>query len=297
MIKLDTQYASTGQDWNTDGFTADELEAVLRWYREKHGVGDLDLVKFVPFMLDLRPDAFKRYRWWVETISAGHDLTSPVGPSTAMIWLHYYVTIGYGAGALYEIIAMRDRGAAKAEVAQAVALGWLHGGPRGMYETAAAAMDYMREWPEDDGAPGAEWTAGWAPDPEAFRAGLDFSSASLSSEELELLQAWHMRVQGQVPAYVRMLGRYYPSALKVWRARYENAADGPLPKQVIALFQVHTAALMREPDALRRAVHMAKVFGLARDHVVFTLTTPHVYLGDLGMWALESIEPMLEEWE
>ena len=296
-MTLDTKYATTGQNWTTDGFTPDELEAVLRWYREKHGVGDLDLVKFVPFMLALRPDAFKRYRWWVETISAGHDLRSPVGPSTAIIWLHYYVTIGYGPGALYEIIAMRDRGATRAEVAQAIALGWLHGGPQGMYETAATALDYMRAWPEDDGAPGAVWTEGWTPDPGAFRAGLDFSSTSLTAGELELLQSWHERVQGEVPAYVRLLGRHYPSALKVWRARYENAADGPLPKQVIALFQVHTAALMREREALRRAVHMAKAFGLARDHVVFALTTPHVYLGDLGMGALDVVEPYLEDWE
>jgi hypothetical protein len=45
-----------------------------------------------------------------------------------LMFVHTYIVLGMGKGALYEIIAMRELGASRAEVMETVRLGALHGG-------------------------------------------------------------------------------------------------------------------------------------------------------------------------
>jgi hypothetical protein len=196
---------------------------------------------------------------------------------------------------MYEVIAARERGASLAEVAQATAIGWLHGGPRGLNASASKAAGYIGDWPA--GEPSTlQWPDGWAPDPEAFLSGADLDpDKPVTAADLRALRAWHLSTQGAVPAYVDVLARDNPGALKLWRARFESAMTGPLPKQLIALLQVHAAGLLQAGEPLRRAVHMALHFGASRGQVIQVLSTPHVYLGDLGMTAIGSAAGLIGE--
>jgi hypothetical protein len=292
---VDTSYQDTGQDWSTDSFTPAERAALIAWYASQHGLGTMEFCQFVPYMLGLREDALKRYRHWTEYVPSGKGLEGPIGPGTVMTWLHYYVINGYADGYMYEVIAARKRGASRAEVAQATAIGWLHGGPRGLNVAASKAAGYLADWPA--GEPSTlDWPAGWAPDPEAFRSGADLDpDKPLTAADLRALRDWHTSAQGAVPAYVDVLARGNPGALKLWRARYEAAMTGPLPRQLIALLQVHAAGLLQAEEPLRRAVHMALRLGASRGQVIQVLSTPHVYLGDLGMTAIGSAAGLIGE--
>lgn len=292
---VDTSYQDTGQDWSTDTFTAQERDALMAWYSDVHGLGTIEFCQFVPYMLDLRQDALKRYRHWVEYVPSGKGLEDPIGPGTALTWLHYYVINGYADGYMYEVIAARKRGASRAEVAQATVLGWLHGGPRGLSAAAKKAAGYVQEWPA--GEPSTlPWPAGWAADPEAFKSGADLEpDHEFTAADLQAFRNWHMTTQGAVPDYVEVLADVNPGALKLWRARYENAATGPLPRQFIALLQVHAAGLMQADAPLKRAVHMALHFGASRGQVIQVLSTPQVYLGDLGMTAAGAAAGLIGE--
>lgn len=292
---VDTSYQDTGQDWSTDSFTPAEREAMMAWYSSVHGLGTMEFCQFVPFMLGMREDALKRYRRWAEYVPSGQGLEDPIGPGTALVWLHYYAINGYADGYMYEVIASRKRGASRAEVAQATVLGWLHGGPRGLNAAASRADGYIRDWPA--GEPSTlEWPDGWAADPEAFRSGADLDpDKPMTAADLRALRDWHTSVQGAVPAYVEVLAGDNPGALKLWRARYEAAMTGPLPRQFIALLQVHAAGLLQAGEPLRRAVHMALQFGASRGQIVQVLSTPHVYLGDLGMTAIGAAAGLIGE--
>jgi hypothetical protein len=180
-------------------------------------------------------------------------------------------------------------------------MAFLHSGPYGMNTSAAAAAEYLETW-DDSGAPGLTWPEGWAVDPEAFRCGIDFQrvegATDVSPEHIAKIEEWHRTVQGEVPGYVRFLARHYPLALLAFRARYETSMTGTLPKQFIALCQVHLAACWVRPDALRRALHMARTFGVAKDHVVQILALAMLYLGDVRTdAALEGVDQMLVAWD
>jgi len=251
-------------------------------------------------MLHLRPDALKRYRRWVEVTPAGFGLENPIpAPAMGMMWLHYYCVSCYPQGILYEVIAARHWGARRSEVADTITVAWLHGGPFGANTTAGVVADYMDGWANEPEGAGTAWPEGWAPDADAFRSGITLDSENrISAEDLGRLEEWHRRVQGAVPAYVPFLARHYPLALKAWRGRYENAMAGTLPKQLIALLQVHVAAMQKRPDAVRRSVTMARSFGVKKDHVAMTLANTQVYLGDLAMdAAVEGVVDLLDGWQ
>jgi hypothetical protein len=288
----------TGQNWASDDFTQEEYDAMADWYATTHGEDNLDLCNFVPYAMDLNPGALKRYRRWVEYVPAGRLVPNGITDPAPLVWLHYYTTNAYEQGHFYEIIMARGFGATKAEVAQTIVLGWLHGGPRGLNAGSDLSSDYVAAWQEEPGTrTGMSWPTGWAADAEAFKSGIDLDpDTPFSEEDVAKLEDWHRRVQGDVPSYVRILAEVNPSALKLWRARYENAAVGPLPKEFIALLQVHQAVMMREPKATRRAVHMAKVFGVTKPQLGQILGSTQVYQGDLGMDALDGIADLLAEW-
>ena len=121
------------------------------------------------------------------------------------MFVHTYIVLGMGKGALYEIIAMRDLGATRAEIMETVRLGALHGGPRGINALAEVADEYLRDWHEDPATESrVAWPAGWAPDAARFRSGIDLGSDELEPGELELLRDWYLRTLGEVPPHVEL---------------------------------------------------------------------------------------------
>jgi hypothetical protein len=292
------EFLGMGLGLSTDELTPEEKSRVLAWYGEVHDHGDLDLAPFSRFMLEHDPVGFKRLRRHL--LALEDELDGPALPVAAgvLMFVHTYIVLGMGKGALYEIIAMRELGASRAEIMETVRLGALHGGPRGINALAEVADDYLREWTEE---PGTEsrvvWPDGWASDPLRFRSGIDLASDDLEAGELELIRHWYRGVLGEVPAHVEFLGRTAPRALKTQRARFETAITGALPAQMIPLLSLHLAAVRLWPVPLRRALQTARSLGVRRGEVIAALFWAGVYGADVVMdTAVDAAGDLLEEW-
>jgi hypothetical protein len=295
-----SKFLNTEQDWSTSTFGEADMARLNKWYIETHGQDNLDLVKFVQFMSDLRPEAFKAYRRAIETTVGPEGFESGLRGASAFAWLHTYTVLAYQQGILYEIISARKRGATKTQVADTLSVAWLHSGTVGINAAAEVAHEYMRSWDENEPAPGMTFPEGWAADPDAFRSGLDFTDMStITDAELRSLENWHWRVQGGVPKYVTFLARQYPVSLKVFRARYETVlTQCSLPKQMIAVMFLHTAAAKQNADALRRSAIMAKTFGVTSGQALHALGIIQRLLGDLFSDAgFGPIADLFEDWD
>jgi hypothetical protein len=286
---------ATGIDIRSDELTPAEAESMKRWYEKVHGSGNLDLVRYVPFMLANNPAALKRFRFWADSVAGGRGLADPLPAALmAMIWLHFYSVNPFPSGLLYEVIAARQWGASKQEVIDVLTLGWLHGGPSGIEAVATSTADYIAGW-EPQPSEGLTWPAGWKRDPAAFRSGIELDDRNeLSAEEVDRLTEWHREYQGQVPEWVPVLARRYPLALKAYRARYEAACSGTLAAPFIPLLQLAVAAFRGDSGAIRRLVFQARRLGASEDQVVNVVATTQCYMGDIGMGpALAALEEAL----
>lgn len=291
-------------DWSTE-CSDEEWQGLEATYERLLGPGGLDaLFKFIPFMHDVRPDTLKRYRLDVDVVTQGVGLEDgmPNPPVCSMVAGHFYTTLPYSYGIEADLFVAKRYGGKKQEVADILGLAWLHAGMHGINVASRVSEPLMAAWgPEDDG-PGLPWPEEWDVDPGAFRCGIDFRDGDERNEitdaELELLRDWHLRVQGEVPHYVDLFARHYPLALKAFRARYETSTDGTLPKQFIALCFAQLSAHWKDAASLRRSLHMARHFGVKKDHAVQILAYSQLYLGDLGMdAALAGVDDLLDRWD
>jgi len=291
-------------DWSTQ-YTPDEWRSLREHYDRIMGPDQLDeLFPFVPFMHEHRADTLKRYRLHVDVATRGvglaNRLTNP--PVASLVAGHYYTTLPYPHGIVADLFVAKRVGGRRQEVADILGLAWLHSGMHGMNTASRVCQPLMDQWdPDVDDGPGIPWPDGWTVDPDAFRCGIDFTHTGdadeISDADLAKIEDWHRRVQGEVPAYVRFFASNYPLALKAFRARYETATQGTLPKQYIALCHLHLAAAWMCPEAVRRGVHMARYFGVERDHVVQILAFSQLYLGDIGIdTAVLAAADALEGW-
>jgi alkylhydroperoxidase/carboxymuconolactone decarboxylase family protein YurZ len=284
-------------DLTTDTFTDEEKALTLEWYRRVHDHGDLDLAPFSRFMLEHDPTGFKRLRRHL--VALDEELDEPPLPTAAgvLMFVHTYVVLGMGKGALYEIIAMRELGASRAEIVETIRLAALHGGPRGINSLAEVADEYLREW-TGAAESSVAWPHDWAPDVERFRSGIDLSSDELLPGELELIRDWYLRTLGEVPPHVDFLARVAPSAFKTQRARFETAVTGALPAQMIPLLTLHLNALRLRPKPLRRSLQTARSLGVTRREAVSALFWAGVYDADAVMeTAFDAAGDVLESWD
>jgi alkylhydroperoxidase/carboxymuconolactone decarboxylase family protein YurZ len=271
-------FLSAGVDFMTDTFTPDEKEWTLAWYSEHHDVGDMDLSPFARFSIEHDPAWFKRLRRHIFAFDAPGDEAPLPLAAGVLAYVHTYFALGMGKGALYETVTMRNLGATRAEVLEALAWGAYHGGPRGINAFAEVGDDYLRAWDEPaDTETRIAWPDGWAPDVERFRSGIDLSSDELLPGELDLIRDWYRSTYGEVPAHIEFLA---PEPLKTYRARYETTARGALPAQMIPLLALHLYAVALSPKPLRRAVQLARALGVTRREAMTVLLWAAVYGGD-----------------
>lgn len=291
----------TELDWRPSMDAAERRRIDVN-YRELLGERGYEHFAFVPFMADLRPAALMRYRLWVDTVTHGVGLDSglPNPPYICLVMGHFYTVLRYPAGIYGDLAVARTGGAQKAEVADLIAMAWLHSGPFGVNTVAQVGHEFMDEWEDGDEGSGMVWPDGWQVDHDVLRCGVDFDRPPDPGEvdkENRLIEEWYLSVQGEVPSHVGFLARQYPLALRAYRARWETSMVNRLPKQLVALCQMHLAASWREPDSLRRTLHMCKELEVSRDHVVQVLTLAQFYLGDIGMDAgISGAEDLIERW-
>src|SRR5262249_61698128 len=100
---------------------------------------------------------------------------------------------------------------------------------------------------------------------------------------------------GEVPAYVRLLARYRPRLLKMYRLRLEHAVV-TLPKQLVATSLLLLSALLGEKHAIRENARLCRAFGVAEGDALAAvhLATPF----GSEMWSVveEAAGDVFEHW-
>jgi hypothetical protein len=258
---LDLSVLATMTDRESDQFSS--------FYREKLGTAHRGL----NFWIDVeRPDILKRYRMSADDgTPGGLEAVRKVGGFSFFV---SYAMSGYTTGIRYLVHMYQTMGFTKAQVLEGLAVAFLYNGPRGS-ETVAQALDGY-EWIEPSQP--AVFFDGWAPDPDAFKTGMDFSTREVLDGEMELLDDWYLRTIGEIPPYVGFLRQHRPRLLKSWRNRYENILF-ELPKQVMPYSQLHFNVMRGWADGIRESVLLARAFGMTKEQVYEPLFSPMINTG------------------
>jgi hypothetical protein len=287
-------FLDTGLDFGRDAFDPDEKAAMLAWYDEVHEWDGMRLAPFAAFWIEHDPGGFKRLKRHLLTLGDERDGAGLPVAAGVLMYVHTYTAIGNGKGALYEVVAARELGLTRAEVLDAVRHASLHGGPVGLNPLADIAGSYFDDW--QDGPSTTAWPDGWAPDPRAFRSGIDHGTDDLSAGEMALVAAWHERMHGEVPAHVAALARLHPRAYKTLRIRQETATGGALPAQLFPLLTLHLAAVTARPTSMRRAAQEARALGVRRHQAVSTLFWASVPGGEAALEpAWDAVHDIVED--
>jgi alkylhydroperoxidase/carboxymuconolactone decarboxylase family protein YurZ len=234
--------------------SADEIAAFRDFYTQRLGY----MLPALDFWLENRPEVLKRYR-----LQAAQSESKPV---TALGMLHSYVVQGYEDGIVYEIRNARAWGATREQVLETLAVAFIHGGPRAMRFVASAATEEIRAY-EHNGE-SMQFPDGWAPDPEALRSGLDFTTAALTPTERTALEAWYQTRVGYVPGWVSFLADHRPEVLKSYRGRLENSIRDALPKQVLPWLLIQLNTTRGFEDGIREWALVGRSFGMADADIV-----------------------------
>jgi alkylhydroperoxidase/carboxymuconolactone decarboxylase family protein YurZ len=264
-------------DYDSDEVTPSEWASLLAWYSTRYGGwsehDSLRLVPFNRFLMRHDPVSFKTYRRWAETVGAGAGLADPLPAAvSAVLYFQLYIVVRYAQGADYYLRTLRGFGASKAEVREAVAMAFLHGGPPAWNTAAAQLDDMLADWPDEHDGPGLSWPDSWQADHTIVESGIDLRTDGMTPDELAALEEWYEREQGSTPAYVGFFAENFPGALKVLRRRYERAYRAVMPKQMVPLSAVFLAAMLGDADSLRRHLVQARRHGVSKDTVVHLLT-------------------------
>ena len=243
--------------------TAEEVEAFKSHYAAQFG-HSLDGLNW---WLDQSPEVLKRYRLYC-------SLTLRVKPAiTGNGTLTFYALMGHVVGVRYVLHSWRARGVSKAQALEMLAMAFVHAGPRGMETIAEAARDI--DFPDAPDQPCA-FPEGWAPDIEAFRSGLDFSSVDLCAAEKHNLYDWYLRTIGEIPPYVRFLSEHRPRLMKTHRARIENMLY-VLPKQMWPTTMLYYHVMSRKAEGIRENVLLCKAWGVSKSDTLDTIGNALVY--------------------
>jgi hypothetical protein len=209
--------------------------------------------------------------------------------------LPMYILYGWETGIYNEFRHLRYRGLSKAQLMELVMFAQLQAGMRGLQLVYNGASRLLVDLPE----PGetAEFPPGWAPDPDAFRAGLDLSRRDLGDSDRTNIMAWYERTIGYVPKSVQFALSFHPEFYKWHRARWEVIFQ-TLPKQVAPYIMLRQHLLTGNQDALREAVLLGKAWGITREWTVHGLMVSAFYTGFEGLYfAQRAVHDVLESWE
>ncbi len=241
-------------------------------------------------MLETRPDMLKlHFRQMNSAFLVPGEGAFQILACTTM--LHWYTCHRYQEGILHEVRNSRHEGATKDQVGEILALAFTHSGPSGMHFVYHAAFDYLKGYtpPEQP----ARFPAGWAPDPDALRSGMDFSRASMSARDRRALFDWYEQLIGEVPRSVRLLARHNPDYLKAWRAKLEGALRGALPKQLLPYIMIHHNVNRGFADGIREAVLLGRAWGMTKAQVTHSITFATGYMA--GIDALYIVDDAVGE--
>src|SRR6266700_2774563 len=171
-------------------------------------------------MLDHRPDYARSFYEGLRTFrtrleQTGTETNNPVQLTiTSFQHLPMYILYGWETGIYNEFRHLHFRGLSKAQLMELVMFAQLQAGMRGLQLVYNSVSRLLADFP--DPPEPAPFPKGWAPDPEAFKAGLDLSTRELTPADRESLTTWYHRTIGYVPNSVQF-GMTYHLEMYKWQ--------------------------------------------------------------------------------
>jgi hypothetical protein len=248
-----------------------------------------------------RPDIYLRYRDGLssfpnrlrETNTEDSHAVELIVTSLGHITM--YIMYGWETGIYNEFRHLQGRGFTKAQLRELVMFSQLQSGIRGLQHTWNGVSKILPHWP--DAPEPAPFPAGWEPDPEAFKAGLDLSVRQLTDADRQAVTNWYTGLIGFVPDSVAFAMTYHPEFYKWHRARWEIIFQ-KLPKQCMPYIMLRQHVITGFKDALREAVLLGKAWGMTKEWVVHGLTVSAYYTGFEGLYAAHAaVDDILKAWD
>ena len=268
--------------------TQEEIDEYRATSSLKFGMGQPGL----EFWLDQKPEVLKRYRLWADTLRVreGNDSADTWIPQGTAIFIIYAAT-GYDEGIRYAI-HLGQRIATKDQILEQLALASRYSAPRGMAAIADACVDFP--WAEPTAQ--LSWPEGWAPDPEAFKSGVDFSSREVTPQEIRLILDWWERWIGEVPEHIEFLARYRPELLKAQRSWYENSLK-LLPKQTEPYTLLTISITRGSAGGIREGLLLGRAFGISKPRILDAISWGTFYGGTDSLTLLNQVgRDILDTW-
>jgi hypothetical protein len=280
-----------------DTFFQTRIEADVRRGRHRGHFYQLtaDLI-----MLEHRPDYARAFYDAIpafrnrlrETAEEDSDAVELIAES--LQHLPMYILYGWETGIYNEFRHLRFRGLSKAQLMELVMFAQLQAGMRGLQLVYNSVSRFLVDLPDPEGP--AVFPRGWAPDPDAFKCGLDLSERALTEADRAAVTAWYERTIGYVPGSVSLAMSYHPEFYKWHRARWEIIFQ-TLPKQTAPYVMLRQHMLTGNPDALREAVLLGKAWGITREWIVHGLMVSAFYTGFEALNVVDSaVGDVLAAW-
>jgi hypothetical protein len=180
----------------------------------------------------------------------------------------------------------------KQQIMELVMFSQLYAGMRGLGHVYRAVGDLLPVWQDPD-AP-APFPDGWAPDPDAFKCGLDLSTREMTPQDLTNLTAWYERNIGYLPNSMRFGLKHHPQFVKVNRAKWEVAIK-TLPKQIAPYLMLRHHTTTGSREGLREAALLAKSWGVSPQLIVQAICSTAMYFtGFEGLYtAFDAVDDLL----
>jgi hypothetical protein len=244
-------------------------------------------------MVDYGPALAKFHRWGSNFFGR---------PSHANIILlsaqniHSYMMTGWETGILNEFVTLRRNGMSKEQIMEIVMFTQLYAGMRGLGHVYRAVGDVLPSFAPPD-EPLAPYPDGWAADPEAFKAGLDFSTREMTPTDVQRLTDWYEGTVGYLPNSIKFGLKYHPEFVKVNRGKWEVAIR-TLPKQIAPYLMLRHNTITASEEGLREAALLAKSWGVTRELVIQAIMGTAMYFTSFeGLYApYAALDEILENW-
>ncbi|MBV9577876.1 MAG: hypothetical protein JO057_04720 [Chloroflexi bacterium] len=277
---------------NLDLTTPHEVDAELvRLLANRQALYDLSSELI---MLDYRPEFAKLHRRGSRSL--GHGLKG-ASLLDSLGHLFVYIHLAWETGILNTLHSCRRQGVTREQLLDVFMAGQLTGGPRGAENIYRAVWMMLRDY-QDRPEP-AEFPDGWSADDEAFRCGLDLSTPELTPGDYRALTEWYERTLGEVPESVMFAARYHPRFLKNYRAKWEGAFRGGLPKQMMPYMTLRYCTVSGFRAGIRENALLARAWGVRREYVVHAVASAAYYQNGLPVVSIasEALRDILESWE
>ena len=288
------------------GLTQDAIDQLVAM-RRQHGLnvgfgwGHLYQLTADSIMVDNRPDYTKLFYDGLRAfpnrlIDTGEELDPTVQVTiTSFQHLPMYILYGWETGIYNEFRHLQSRGLSKAQLMELVMFAQIQAGIRGLQHTYNAVGKYLPDWRDGNGE--VPLPKGWAPEPDAFKTGIDLTTRDLSTEDRKKVVDWYESTIGYVPNSVAFAMKYHPEFYKWYRARWEVIFQ-KLPKQTAPYVMIRQQMLAGNADALREAVLLGKAWGITKEWIAQGIAITGWYCGFEALSkAHEAVADIMEDWK